>query len=472
MFTMNLRRLGSKLAVGAALAAGGIAAAGLPVTGWPVPELQVFDDAMQNYMATYGISAGVLAVMRDGCVVYQRGFGTNYDGNPLSENTPFRIASVEKPLVAAAIRALDAEGLLDLNDFAFNLGQPGGGILNITPWNGLGDQRYRQITVQHLIDHRGGFDRSVFGDPQFMALTIANAMGVASPPGRINTVRYMLSQQLQYTPGTVACDANGQPAGCYMGDMYSNFGYMVLGMIAEEVTGQSLETVIESRVLRADMWVPSTEIIFGRTFRANQSAREPLYLWSGFSTNVFNPNGLPVPTPYGGWEHEVFRGHGNLVVSAAGLLTFADTYTVWPGAGSGVLLNGNRFNAGHWGLIDGASTAMTQRTDGVNIVVLFNKRHGSGQEHYAGEMTAIIGGLIDSGVNWPTRCVDGFWVDFNVAAGGFGGYDDPFQTMTTALNSTTHGTRLRIKPGSTSWTGTINELMRLDAPLGMARIGQ
>ena len=74
----------------------GAVRAQLPVSGRPVPELKAFDDAMQSYMSTMGITAGVLAVSVDGCIVYQRGFG--YLIPPpgevnLPENTPMRLAT-------------------------------------------------------------------------------------------------------------------------------------------------------------------------------------------------------------------------------------------------------------------------------------------------------------------------------------------------------------------------------------------
>lgn len=47
----------------------------LPVSGLKVPELDVFDATMQNFMQLNGISAGVAAIMKDGVPVYRRAFG-------------------------------------------------------------------------------------------------------------------------------------------------------------------------------------------------------------------------------------------------------------------------------------------------------------------------------------------------------------------------------------------------------------
>jgi len=460
------------VACAAALGLARPAAAQLPVTGVPVPQLSTFDDAMQQYMARRAIGAGVLAVMRDGIVIYQRGFGHDLANNPLPENAPMRIASVEKPITAAVVRTLASAGYFSLNDHVFNVGQPGGGALNIAPWGGLGDTRIADITIQNILDHRAGWDRDAFLDPQFRARLIAQEMGVPSPPGRTNTVRWMLSQQLQYAPGTPSCDQDGQPPGCYPGDMYSNFGYMVLGLIVEQEYGQTLQIALRQLVLTTDLWVPGTELFFGRTFRPDQSPREPFYWTADMVESVFDPGGL-VPKTYGGWEHEVLAGHGNLVASAAPLLRFADKYTCRSGVDSGLPLNGSRVAGGHLGFFSGTSTAMIQRADGINIVVLFNRKHENGEEHYAGELADSIATLIDAGsLTWPTFDVEGFWVDFNLPLqAAVGSFDDPFRSMSNAIIGTFAGTKLRIKPGVSQWTGTIGQKMRLDAPFGAAVIG-
>lgn len=474
------------------------------VTGLAVPGLEVFDDAMVNFMTTNGIDIGVLAISKNGCIIYQRGFG-------YPENTPFRMASVEKPITAAAIRKLAATNINvanDLSDFVFNGGgNPNfnsSGILPHVPWqNFSGDSRLANIQVQHLVAHRGGWDRTAIApcigctsctgcsscarDPQFAEVEIECGMlfQVSRPPGSDNTIRYMLSQPLDFSPGGVGC-SNG-PAG---GGCYSNFGYMLLGRIVETVTGLPHWKYIQQNVITPDMWIPSTEIFLGRTFKVSQNAREPSYNCDGCTgTSVFNPGGPSVSQPYGGWDHESFRGHGNLVASAAPLLVFMDNYQVNNGGNSGTPLLGGSPNAGnHNGSITGTNAIMWQRGDstGINGVVLFNERHPSeGQPNpvggtfpiWANQMKNTIDGIINTlntgGFTWPTSCVDGFWVDFNATVPSFyGAYDQPFDGMDDALSYVTAGSKLLLKPGSTNWTGTLATRMRLDAPLGLARIGQ
>ena len=126
----------------------------LPVSGPAVPELVAFDDAMLAFMDEKGIEAGLLGVMKDGVVVLERGYGWQDSGHAegLPATAMMRIASVTKPLTAAAIRRLVDQGLIGLDDYVFDLGQAEGGLLGLTPFLSLGDARLADITVQHLLD--------------------------------------------------------------------------------------------------------------------------------------------------------------------------------------------------------------------------------------------------------------------------------------------------------------------------------
>jgi CubicO group peptidase (beta-lactamase class C family) len=422
----------------------------LPVAGYPVPSLVAFDELMQAYMAQHSIDSGILAVSKDGVIIYQRGFGVD-----TPENTPMRLASLEKRFTQRAIQHLASEGLIEMTDQVFDLSECPGGILSHIPWKGLGDTRLCDITIQDIIDHRGGWDRDTasIGDPQGKTLQIAQEMGITPPAGRDAIIQYMLSEPLQFDPGTNGCQDGKNPTFCY-----SNFGYMVLGRVIEVVTGMDHLDFIRTHIVTPRHWMPNQEIIFGRTFAADQSPREPLYQCTNCnSTNVFDPDGASVPRPYGGWHHEAFLGHGNIVAGAAPVLTLMHQY------------NSNN----HSGAIDGTSTMMYRRADGFRIVVLFAKRRTI-EPDYAPEMASAISGLIsDGGLIWPDFAVDGFWVDFHAAPAPIevGGYHHPLRTMPQALNVGA-GAKLRLKPGNSNWTGTISHRVLIDAPLGHAIIGQ
>jgi hypothetical protein len=130
----------------------------------------------------------------------------------------------------------------------------------------------------------------------------------------------------------------------------------------------------------------------------------------------------------------------------------------------------------HTGMESGTNSVMWQRGDGINIAVLFNTDETvvGAPDHLAYLLGVDINAIIDNGgFSWPTFAVDGFWVEFGSGSTlQVGGYNAPFHSLSTALANTTDGTKLRFQPGSTSWTGTINEKMRLDSPFGLVRIGQ
>jgi len=232
----------------AALAAWSIAAAslvasdahaqcGLPRTGYRVPALDPVEQAFEGFLCERGIEGAVLAVMHDGVVVYQRGFGYHDEARttPMPPDAPMRLASVSKPITAAAIRELISDGAFSLDSNAFDVGQPGGGVLPVTPFGGApGDARLADVTIRNLLDHRGGWDRDIAGDLTYREVLIAQDMNVQSPPGRQATLEWILAQPLQHTPGSTYA--------------YSNIGYLVLGMIVEHESGQDLVSFLHDRV--------------------------------------------------------------------------------------------------------------------------------------------------------------------------------------------------------------------------------
>ncbi len=89
----------------------------LPVSGEAEPELTVFDQALQGYMAKKRLRGATLAVSRGGRLLLSRGYGfaDAEERAPLPADALLRIASNVKPLTAMLIRKLAADGRLDLD---------------------------------------------------------------------------------------------------------------------------------------------------------------------------------------------------------------------------------------------------------------------------------------------------------------------------------------------------------------------
>ena len=129
-----------------------------PASGRAVPELQVMEDAFTQFMRARDITAGALCIARNDTIVYDRAFGWQdfLLTRALPYAAPFRLASLSKLVTAAAIRHLVSTGRLNYSDHVFHLGQSGGGLLRMAPF-GAPDPSLAEVTVQHLLDHKGGW---------------------------------------------------------------------------------------------------------------------------------------------------------------------------------------------------------------------------------------------------------------------------------------------------------------------------
>jgi CubicO group peptidase (beta-lactamase class C family) len=448
-----------------------MAAGDVPIQGMPVPGLAVFDQIMKDFMDDNNIEAGLLGIMRNGVIVYHRGFGWKDSGHTehLRHDALMRIASVNKPFTAAATQRLIAGGFLAANDLAFNV-SPAGGILNYAPFPNLGDPDFALITVQHLYTHRGGWDRGISGDHTNREVQIADDFNNASiptpyPPGRERTVRWIMGQPLPHTPGSQR--------------VYSNEGFLVLGLIVEQVSGNDLIPYVRDTVLGPLDWVPVTELVRGRTFPGDLDWREPWYDCDQTAQNVFDPDGPDVIRSEGGWDHEARIGQGGMVSSTTIMLHLAENYYISDRFVSdptyGLPTGGVRDNRRHTGvLFCGTESLIVQRIDGINFAVIFNDSGNdvNGGGNYSDAIRALIEGAISS-VTWPTQGVDGQWVDFNATASGNGSFEEPWGFFSLAVNDIADEGTLNIKPGTSSWTGTIDKKVRIRVPLGgVVTIGQ
>ena len=132
------------------------------VTGAAAPELKSLDDEITSLMRKWSIPGGAVAVAKDGRLVLAHGYGlADRDaGTPVQPDSLFRIASLSKPITAAAILVLVERGRLDLDAKVLDiLKSPG-----ISP-DKAADPRWKQITVRQLLFHTAGFDRGTGFDP-------------------------------------------------------------------------------------------------------------------------------------------------------------------------------------------------------------------------------------------------------------------------------------------------------------------
>jgi N-acyl-D-amino-acid deacylase len=345
------------------------------MTGRAVPELAAFDRAMQTYMKDHNISAGSLAVMKDGKLVLARGYGhADREGKtPVEPDALFRLASVGKAITAAAVRKLFRDGKLRPDDRVWDL-------LKLAPPPGQkADARWQQVTVQHLLDHKGGWDRGAAGDPMFRSPEIARALGKAGPATAKDVIAYMAGQPLQFDPGSKT--------------VYSNFGYCVLGRVIEKVSGKSYIDYV-----RAEVLAPAgiTHIALGRTLPTDRDPKEPVYLAEGKGPNVMRP-GRPelVPAPDGTFHLEAMDAHGGLIGPADEVVRFLRAYRI-----DGRPVGDKPAPGVLFGSLPGTFTMLYQRADGVAVAALFNQRDDP-DGHDPQEIRRLIDQAADGVKEWP-----------------------------------------------------------------------
>jgi hypothetical protein len=266
---------------------------------------------------------------------------------------------------------------------------------------------------------------------------------------------------------------------------------MVLGLIVEQVSGQQLEPYVRNKVLGPLDWVPVSELVWGRTHPVNRDPREPWYDCEDRCPDVFDddPDRDDVICSEGGWDHEAKFGHGGMVSSTTMMLHLAENYYISDVTTTGnsdpsygELTGGVRDDRFHRGNFCGTNSVLQQRSDGINFAVIFN-RDGTDVNsppppadpilYHQGIQTAINNTINAGGIKWPTQGVDGQWADFNEAAAGEGSFEEPWNDLSLALNGMAYEGTLNIKPGTTDWIGTINQTVRIRAPLnGGVIIGQ
>lgn len=396
---MNLSRR-RFLGVAAALAAApGVWAKSdeVAVSGEPVPELAAFDDLMARFVREQGVPGASLAIAHRGKLLYARGFGLadRDTGALVRPTTRFRIASVSKPFTAVAILKLIEQGKLGLDDPVLPLlGRP------------AKDPRWSRVTIRHCLQHRGGWDRAISGDPIGQMGEIFHTTGITPPYDPAQIVRYMLGRPLDFEPGARMA--------------YSNLGYLVLGRVIEKVTRMDYEAWVRAVVLQP-LHLESMKL--GKATWADRAPDEARYHARDNRTGIslYPAFGAIVPYPYGAENFEGFEAHGGWIATAADLVRFADAFhdpakcpllkpetIAWMQAcpegvagheadgqpkaayyGCGWMVRpvkGDQANLWHSGLIAGSESLLVKRWDGWSWAVLFN---GNGAAQGGNLSTAI-----------------------------------------------------------------------------------
>jgi N-acyl-D-amino-acid deacylase len=203
-------------------------------------ELGAVDEIISRVLEDHRVAGALIAIAKNGRLVLDRGYGVanRRTGQFMTARTIGDIASVTKPITAAAILRLREEGRLDLNARLVDI------LSDLRPFPGLAivDPRFLEIKVHHLLYHGGGFGdrwaKSRVYDTEVARLRAFGARTgryVGSEVAALN-YRLAMSSPLKFDPGTE--------------HSYSNFGFVTLRLVVERASWMRYEDYCQIHVLR------------------------------------------------------------------------------------------------------------------------------------------------------------------------------------------------------------------------------
>lgn len=265
------------------------------------PGLDRMDKEIERFMGRWNIRGLSLAVTRNDSLLYAKGYGMAdvEEGKPMTPQNIMRLASASKLVTAIAIMRLVEDGKLTLSSRVFGPE----GILNDTAYtDAIKDPRLFDITVDHLLQHKGGFGMGA-GDPMFNTKDIIAARHLPGPPTNEELTEIVLGRKIAFTPG--------------QGFRYSNFGYMLLSLVIERVTGQKYWDYVTENVLNPAgcyQFRPATN------YYADRSENEVRYYGPDtVAVEEWNGSGRMVERVYGGSNVNGLVGAGGWCASASNL---------------------------------------------------------------------------------------------------------------------------------------------------------
>jgi len=302
-------------------------------------------DVFLNRMLEARLFSGSVFIARNGEILLSKGYGMA-DREKRVPNTPqtkFRIGSITKQFTAMAILILQAQGKLNVQDAICK-------YISDCP------AAWQSITLHHLLTHTSGIPN--FTDfPDYQKTK-------QSPSSPTQTIGRFKDKPLDFQPGTKWS--------------YSNSGYIILGFIIEQVSGQSYEMFLQEHI-----FVPLKMLDTGYEHSKNLLA-------IGYANSVSKADVIDMSIPYAAgalystvedlyrWDQALYTEQ---LVSKElrdqmfiPFVPVPESNGLSYGYGWGIGTEVNHPVVGHGGGIEGFSTNILRfRDDKVTIIVLSNR---------------------------------------------------------------------------------------------------
>lgn len=180
--------------------------------------LEGLDEFIEKGMADWGIPGLAVSVVKDGEIIYAKGFGVRKLGDtaPVDEHTVFGVASTTKAMTVTALGMLVDEGKVSWDDR----------VRDHLPWFELSDPWASDVvTVRDLLSHRVGIGRMTGNRLVFMP----------------NRDRKTILDHVRHQPFEIPFRS---------GYLYSNMMYMVAGLVIEAAAGISWDQFLPERLFK------------------------------------------------------------------------------------------------------------------------------------------------------------------------------------------------------------------------------
>ncbi|KRG69183.1 beta-lactamase [Pseudoxanthomonas dokdonensis] len=181
--------------------------------------LQDLDGYVEAVRKQFDVPGIAVAIVKDGQVVLERGYGVRELGKPakVDQDTLFAIASNTKAFTAASLNMLAEDGKLDMDDR----------VIDHLPWFQMSDAYVtREMRIRDLLAHRSGLGLGA-GDLLFWPTTDYSSEEVAR---RLRDVPLSGSFRARYA--------------------YDNILFGVAQQVIEQVSGMSYQQFLQTRILQ------------------------------------------------------------------------------------------------------------------------------------------------------------------------------------------------------------------------------
>jgi CubicO group peptidase (beta-lactamase class C family) len=175
--------------------------------------LEAVDSFLQEQVKANRIPGVAVAIVQGNQIIFSKGYGEASAGKPVTPQTQFYLGSVSKGFTAQAVMQLVEQGKLELD----------APVQRYLPWFQVADpDASSKITLRHLLNHTSGLSEA--GDPNSGAYT----------------------SSLEEQARLLAEVKLTSPLGSQF--VYYNQNYRVLGLLIEQVSGESYGDYIHNHV--------------------------------------------------------------------------------------------------------------------------------------------------------------------------------------------------------------------------------